>query len=148
MDQRAGKPCVRRAVPMPCHNLCTFIPLWVNRRIKRSSFRSKLPKIRSQSLGLDKSSSAHRIPSPTIAPRARLQESSCGPSPAGTPVQPCLSSSSSGFPRRTPMGTRISFSLHPSSDKHSTAHDTHLMQNSRTRMKYEMLMMSSQSHSL
>lgn len=45
------------------------------------------------------------------------------------------------------MGTQISFSLHPSSDKHSTAHDTHLMQNSRTQMKYEMLM-SSQSRSL
>lgn len=43
------------------------------------------------------------------------------------------------------MGTQISFSLHPSSDKHSTAHDTHLMQ-IQTRMKYEMLM-SNQSHS-
>jgi len=65
-----------------------------------------------------------------------------------------LSSSSSGFPIKTnkqkshhcQWGTQISFSLRPSSDKHSTAHNTHLMQNSRTQMKYEMLM--SQSGSL
>lgn len=41
---------------------------------------------------------------------------------------------------RAAMGTQISFSLHPSSGKHSTAHNTYLMQNSRTQMKYEMLM--------
>lgn len=119
-------------------SLCAFIPLRVSRRIKRSPFSSRFPKNRPQSPGTQQIVLCPSQP-PDTAPGAALWEQLWA-QPCCARVLPPRSCSSSGFPRKVPVGAQVSFSLHPSSDKRCTAHDTHLMQNSRTRMRYGMLM--------